>query len=33
GTKVTDQDMESIVLRRDDFHGEWNYSIRPRSSK
>jgi Rhodopirellula transposase DDE domain len=28
--KVTDQQMESIRLAPDKFHGEWNYAIRPR---
>jgi hypothetical protein len=31
GIKITDRQMEEIMLRRDDFHGEWNYSILPRS--
>ena len=33
GTKVSDQDMEGIVLCREIFHGEWNYSIMPRTLK
>jgi len=28
-TKVTDQQMESIRLTPGQFHGEWNYAIRP----
>ena len=29
GTKVADAEMAGIRLRRDDFHGEWNYEILP----
>jgi hypothetical protein len=29
GRKVTDADLARINLHRDDFHGEWNYRIRP----
>jgi Rhodopirellula transposase DDE domain len=31
GLKVSDKDLAAINLHRDDFHGEWNYSIRPSS--
>jgi len=30
GRKVTDKEMRTIKLERDNFHGEWNYTIRPR---
>jgi len=30
GIKVTDEEFKSIVLKKDDFHGEWNYKIKPR---
>ena len=30
GRQVTDAEMQSINLERDKFHGEWNYTIRPR---
>lgn len=30
GIKVTDKEMAKLKLRRDDFHGEWNYEISPR---
>ena len=30
GRKVSAQDWESIKLFRNDFHGDWNYTIRPR---
>ena len=31
GVKVTDQDMATINIQRHDFHGEWNYTISPRT--
>jgi hypothetical protein len=31
GIKVPDAEMAQIHLRRDDFHGEWNYEITPRN--
>jgi len=31
GVKVSDQQMAELRLRRDSFHGEWNYSVLPRS--
>ena len=30
GAKVSDSEMKEINLRRDTFHGEWNYEIHPR---
>lgn len=29
GIKVADEEMASINIRRDSFHGEWNYTISP----
>ena len=29
GIKVTDQEMEAINIARNEFHGEWNYTISP----
>lgn len=29
GVKVTDEELELIQIERDEFHGEWNYSICP----
>ncbi len=29
GIAVTDQEMAQINILRDDFHGEWNYTLRP----
>ena len=29
GIKVTEQEMESLRLKKDKFHGEWNYRILP----
>ncbi len=31
GRKVSDADLAAINLHRDEFHGEWNYRIRPRT--
>ena len=30
GVRVTDNQMESLSIRRDAFHGEWNYGLSPR---
>ena len=30
GVKVTDDQMEGLAIRRDPFHGEWNYTLEPR---
>jgi len=30
GIKVPDEEMDLINIRRDTFHGEWNYEILPR---
>ena len=32
GIVVTDGEMAEINITRDEFHGEWNYTIRPRNS-
>ena len=32
GVKVSDQEIAQLNLRRDQFHGEWNYEIHPRKS-
>jgi len=32
GRKVTDEEMKDVNLERNKFHGDWNYTIRPRSS-
>jgi hypothetical protein len=29
GAKVSDEEMAAINIVRDEFHGEWNYTIRP----
>ena len=31
GREVTDQQMESLSIKRDKFHGEWNYTFVPRT--
>jgi hypothetical protein len=33
GRKVTDEEMKRLNLERHKFHGDWNYTIRPRSPK
>jgi len=30
GVKVSEKEMESVNLKRESFHGEWNYRIEPR---
>ena len=30
GIKVSDEELSKILLTRETFHGEWNYTIRPR---
>ena len=30
GREITDQQIESLSITRDKFHGEWNYTIQPR---
>ena len=29
GIKVSDEELNQVNLYKDDFHGEWNYIIRP----
>ena len=31
GIAVTDQEMAQINILRNEFHGEWNYTIQPRN--
>ena len=33
GTKISKTEIEEIHLQRDAFHGEWNYTISPRTRK
>jgi hypothetical protein len=33
GIKVSKKEMQAINLQRDAFHGEWNYTISPRTRK
>jgi hypothetical protein len=33
GRKITDEQMASIRIKRNAFHGDWNYEIKPRKSK
>src|SRR4051794_16620490 len=30
GLKVSDEELAELALERDEFHGEWNYRLRPR---
>jgi transposase len=30
GLKVSDQELAELAIERDEFHGEWNYRLRPR---
>jgi hypothetical protein len=30
GLKISDQELAELALERDEFHGEWNYRLRPR---
>jgi len=32
GIKVSDEELQKIAIEKDDFHGEWNYKIKPRLS-
>jgi hypothetical protein len=32
GIKVPDEELELIDIMRDEFHGEWNYTILPRDN-
>ena len=31
GREVTDQQLEALSLKREKFHGEWNYTVKPRA--
>ncbi|MDB4959122.1 MAG: hypothetical protein JWO36_6691 [Myxococcales bacterium] len=30
GKKVSEKEMRALNIERDEFHGDWNYVIRPR---
>jgi hypothetical protein len=30
GRKITDKELKNVRIERSDFHGEWNYKIKPR---
>jgi hypothetical protein len=32
GRKVTVEEMNEVNIKRDVFHGEWNYTIKPNSN-
>ena len=31
GREVTAQQMENLAIKQDKFHGEWNYTIQPKT--
>ena len=31
GIKVSDQELAELAIERDEFHGEWNYRLKPRN--
>ena len=31
GVKVTDREMDAVNILRHSFHGDWNYTIRPKT--
>ncbi len=31
GIKISNEELEAVDIERSDFHGEWNYVIRPRT--
>ena len=33
GIKVSDDDFAKVNIERDEFHGEWNYSVLPINAK
>jgi len=33
GIVVTDDELAQVNLKRNDFHGEWNYTISPRTKQ
>jgi hypothetical protein len=32
GIKVSDDELKTLHITRDDFHGEWNYTFKPLDS-
>jgi hypothetical protein len=33
GIKVSDEELAEINLEKDEWHGEWNYCIRPKKAQ
>ena len=31
-SKIGDEELSQVKLKRSEFHGEWNYTIRPRKN-
>jgi hypothetical protein len=32
GIKISDAELATLAIERDEFHGEWNYRLLPRNS-
>jgi hypothetical protein len=32
GREVTDEQMKGLSIKKDKFHGEWNYTILPKAA-
>jgi len=32
GIKISDEQLAQVRLKRSEFHGDWNYTIRPRKN-
>jgi hypothetical protein len=33
GVEITKAELKRLALRKDDFHGDWNYCLEPRRAK
>jgi hypothetical protein len=33
GKKISKKEFRALKIERDDFHGDWNYVLRPRKEK
>ncbi len=31
GSKITKEEVEELEIIRDEFHGEWNYTFKPKN--
>ena len=32
GIKITDKEMKALGIKKNEFHGEWNYTLHPRKT-